>query len=139
MIKLLILGGTTEARTLANVVCDTVPGTQVTTSLAGRTRAPKTLAGEVRIGGFGGAEGLADYVRAHNITHIIDATHPFAATISKHAVAAARQTGTALLRLTRPEWRAQKGDRWRHVPDIHHAAVDVATRGERLFANHRRQ
>ncbi len=72
----------------------------------------------VRVGGFGGAVGLAAYLRRERITHLVDATHPFAARISANAVAAADTAGVPLVALTRPAWRAQAGDRWQRVPDV---------------------
>lgn len=87
-------------------------------SYAGRTAAPVAQPLPTRIGGFGGAAGLADYLRAGGFTHLIDATHPFAATISANAVAAAKAAGARLVALERPAWQAEAGDRWTHVPDI---------------------
>ena len=92
-------------------------------SYAGRTAAPVDQPLPVRIGGFGGAEGLADYIRATGISHLIDATHPFAARISRNAIAAAGATGTSLLSLERPPWRAGPGDDWVPVPDFAAAAA----------------
>ncbi|MFE1843327.1 precorrin-6A/cobalt-precorrin-6A reductase, partial [Streptomyces sp. NPDC059515] len=83
---LLILGGTTEARRLAELLADApTPGLRVTTSLAGRVAAPRLPPGEVRVGGFGGADGLAAWLREHAVDLLIDATHPFAGTISFNA------------------------------------------------------
>ena len=76
-----------------------------------------------RVGGFGGAEGLAAYLRAHAITHVIDATHPFAAQMSRNAVAGCAEAGVPLLALTRPPWEAVPGDSWQEVPDIAAAAA----------------
>ena len=87
-------------------------------SYAGRTGNPRAQPVPVRVGGFGGAEGLAAYLKAEKFTHLIDATHPFAAIISANAAVAAREAGVAHLMLTRPEWQAGQGDRWTHVPDI---------------------
>lgn len=113
---LLILGGTTEATALAHVLHDAK--IVATFSYAGRVARPKRQPLPTRIGGFGGVDGLADYIREHGITHVIDATHPFAAQMSMNAVAACAQTDVHLLALTRPKWAAQDGDDWRHVPDI---------------------
>lgn len=87
-------------------------------SYAGRVDHPRAQPVPVRVGGFGGVEGLADYLRAEGITHLVDATHPFAATMSAHAVAAAQAAGIAHVALTRPVWTATEGDRWTHVPDL---------------------
>ncbi|OWJ60787.1 cobalt-precorrin-6A reductase [Inquilinus limosus] len=114
--RLLILGGTTEAAALARALVD-AGAWQVTTSLAGRTRAPAALPGAVRIGGFGGADGLAAYLRAGRIDRVIDATHPFAAAISAHAAAACAELGMPLLRIERPAWAPVLGDRWIDVAD----------------------
>ena len=110
------MGGTTEASALARLLAER--GEQTTLSYAGRVDNPRPQPVPVRVGGFGGAEGLAAYVRHQGITHLVDATHPFAAMMSGNAVMAARQTGIPLIALTRPEWRAEEGDQWTHVPDI---------------------
>ena len=93
-------------------------GVTATLSYAGRTERPMAQPIPVRAGGFGGVAGLVDYLRDHRITHLVDATHPFAATMSAHAVEAARQAGVPHVALTRPAWRAQDGDRWTHVATI---------------------
>jgi precorrin-6A/cobalt-precorrin-6A reductase len=97
-----------------------------TLSYAGRTDTPLAQPIAVRIGGFGGVEGLVDYLRTERITHLVDATHPFAATMSMHAVEAARGAGVAHVALTRPAWRAQPGDRWTHVADMAGAVAALA-------------
>jgi precorrin-6A/cobalt-precorrin-6A reductase len=124
-VRVLILGGTGEARALAAELV-TRPGVEVTSSLAGRVRDPALPAGGVRIGGFGGAAGLAAYLAAERIDRLVDATHPFAATISAHAAAAAGATGVPLVVLRRPGWSAQPGDRWTRVPDMVAAAASAA-------------
>ena len=91
MPRILLLGGTSEASALARLLA--AQGVEAVYSYAGRTAAPIAQPLPVRIGGFGGAGGLADYLRTHAITHLIDATHPFAATISRNAIAAAHATG----------------------------------------------
>ena len=93
-------------------------------SYAGRTRSPRAQPVPVRIGGFGGVAGLADYLQRERITHLVDATHPFAAQMSAHAVEAARIAEVAHVMLTRPPWEPGKGDRWIGVGDIA-AAVDA--------------
>lgn len=87
-------------------------------SFAGRVDRPKRQPLPQRIGGFGGVAGLRDYLATHQITHVIDATHPFAAQMSRNAVAACAQAGVPLIALTRAPWRAQDADNWTHVPDI---------------------
>lgn len=93
-------------------------GLRATLSYAGRTDSPRAQPVPVRVGGFGGVDGLAQWLEREDVTHLVDATHPFAATMSGHAVAAAERVGVAHVRLTRPAWEAVKGDRWTHVADI---------------------
>jgi precorrin-6A/cobalt-precorrin-6A reductase len=132
--RLLILGGTAEARALADLAAERFGARlEIIVSLAGRTLAPAAYAGVIRVGGFGGADGLAAYLRNEKIDLLVDATHPFAAAISSHAVAAAAQTGVALLRLQRPEWRPGPGDRWIEVADADDAARAAAGLGRRIF------
>lgn len=116
MPHILLLGGTTEASMLAQLLADR--GMGATLSYAGRTAQPAAQPIPVRIGGFGGVDGLVDYLRAHRITHLVDATHPFAAQMSVHAIDAAQRSGIAHVALTRPAWQAEEGDRWTHVADI---------------------
>ncbi|MEL6450714.1 MAG: cobalt-precorrin-6A reductase [Pseudomonadota bacterium] len=114
--NLLILAGTTEATALANAAADrNLTGT---VSFAGRVERPKRQPLPQRIGGFGGIDGLAQYLKAQEITHVIDATHPFAAQMSRNAVAACAQAQVPLIALTRAPWTAQGGDSWTRVPDI---------------------
>jgi precorrin-6A/cobalt-precorrin-6A reductase len=132
--KLLILGGTAEARGLAGAAVDRFGHRlDVITSLAGRTRNPAALPGTVRVGGFGGAAGLADYLSAEAIAIVIDATHPFAEVISDHAREACEGTGVPRLALLRPRWRKQAGDHWIEVDDVAGAAVALADHGGRAF------
>lgn len=114
---ILILGGTTEARLLAERlgVRDDIT---VTVSLAGRTRNPLDIAATIRSGGFGGATGLAHYLRSEKVDALIDATHPFAAIMSFNAAEAARTTGTPLLALARPAWERRPGDIWREAGSV---------------------
>lgn len=109
---ILILGGTKEAAALAADLVDAHPDWRIITSLAGRTKEPKPVAGEVRIGGFGGVDRLADYLRRENVTTLIDATHPFARQISANAIRAAELTGIPLEIRTRAPWQKQPGDDW---------------------------
>jgi precorrin-6A/cobalt-precorrin-6A reductase len=118
--KILILGGTAEARDLADRLLE--EGHAVTTSLAGRTRDPIMPRGEVRIGGFGGAEGLARYIVEAGYDRVIDATHPFARRISENAIKAAAIAAIPLEQKLRPRWRKQPGDRWRAVTTLEAAA-----------------
>ncbi|MER6786070.1 cobalt-precorrin-6A reductase [Streptomyces sp. NPDC000658] len=128
----LILGGTTEARRLAELLCGT-PGLKVTSSLAGRVSAPRLPAGEVRVGGFGGVEGLVTWVREHAVDAVVDATHPFAGTIGFHAAEAAAVAGVPLLALRRPGWEPVEGDRWHEVNSSAEAAALLPTLGRRVF------
>ncbi len=138
MAKLLILGGTAEARELAERAV-AFPGLSVITSFAGRTSARQTPPGDVRIGGFGGVEGLADYLRARAIDMVIDATHPFAAEISANAAAACEDTNIPRLMIVRPEWPRDADDCWIDVADIAGAAAAAADHGRRIFLSVGRQ
>ena len=126
----LILGGTTEAAELARRLAPD-PAVTVTSSLAGRTREPAPLPGEYRIGGFGGAEGLAAYLRESGTGALIDATHAFAEKISTHAAEACAGLDLPRLRLERPPWVATAEDDWRSVEDLEAAARAVAATGAR--------
>lgn len=119
--KILILGGTAEARELASRLVDL--GHAVTSSLAGRTQAPVLPSGDVRMGGFGGAAGLAAYLRSAGIERLIDATHPYAGTISANAVAATQESGVPLLRYMRPGWEQPLGADWTQVASVAEAAA----------------
>ena len=110
--RILLLGGVTEALLIARQL-----GQQHVYSLAGIGRVPSDLACQVRVGGYGGAEGLAAYLRAEGIGLVIDATHPYAAQISRNAAQAARLAGVECWALRRPAWQAQAGDDWREVAD----------------------
>lgn len=128
----LVLGGTTEARALATEL-SARPGTRVTTSLAGRVTRPGTVAGELRVGGFGGAQGLADWLREQRVDAVIDATHPFAETITANAARAATATGLPLVVLRRPGWQPGPGDRWHPVPSLAAAAGLLSRLGHRVL------
>jgi precorrin-6A/cobalt-precorrin-6A reductase len=129
-VRILILGGTGEARDLAAELV--AAGVDVLSSLAGRVRQPRLPDGSVRVGGFGGAEGLATFLHAEGITAIVDATHPFAGTITANAAQAAAQASVPLLVLRRPEWEDDSS--WDVVPDIRAAATAVrAWPGESVF------
>ena len=125
----LILGGTAEARRLAEVL--TAAGYDVLTSLAGRVSAPALPVGRVRIGGFGGVDGLTEFLSQHPVDAVVDATHPFAARISANAEQAAARSGRPLLRLERPGWTDHpRADTWTWVADADAArlAADAADR-----------
>ena len=102
-------------------------------SYAGRVASPKAQPLTTRVGGFGGVDGLVQYLQEHNITHVVDATHPFAAQMSWNAFDACRQVGVNLVALTRPAWRAQAGDRWTHVADIESAVNALAGDPKRVL------
>jgi len=110
--RILLLGGVTEALAIARQLAP-----RHVYSLAGIGRVPQDLACQVRVGGYGGAEGLADYLRVESIDLLIDATHPYAAQISRNAALAARSAGIPCWALRRPAWQAQPGDDWREVED----------------------
>jgi precorrin-6A/cobalt-precorrin-6A reductase len=130
--KILILGGTKEAAELAKVL--TAAGHQTITSLAGRTREPRPVAGTTRIGGFGGAEKLAKWIEDNNITRIIDATHPFATKISRNAKTASEISGVNLERRTRQPWQQVKGDIWHQMETLEQAAQVVPANARVLLA-----
>jgi precorrin-6A/cobalt-precorrin-6A reductase len=125
----LILGGTAEARALAAVLVDA--GVHVVSSLAGRVRDPALPVGEVRIGGFGGVEGLAAWLREHGVAAVVDATHPFASTMTAHAVEAAATAGVPLIVLRRPGWPPEPGWVWAGSPAA--AAALLPSLGKRVF------
>jgi precorrin-6A/cobalt-precorrin-6A reductase len=120
--RILLLAGTSEARQLAGKLAQ-MPKLKVTGSFAGATRAPLALDVDTRVGGFGGAEGLADYLNCSGTDIVIDATHPFATNITAHAAQACRKTGVAHVILQRPGWQAQAGDRWHFVDQLEQAAA----------------
>lgn len=131
MTRILILGGTTEASQLAARLA--AEGVLAIFSYAGRTAAPLAQPLPVRLGGFGGAEGLAQFLRGEGISHVVDATHPFAAQISRNAALACAETGTPLLAFERAAWRAAQGDRWTHVADTAAAVAALPEEPARVF------
>ena len=131
MTRLLLLGGTTEASQLARRLAD--EPISAVFSYAGRTQSPVAQPLPTRIGGFGGSDGLAAYIRAHQITHVIDATHPFAAQISCNAIMACAQTGTPLLAFERTPWQAGAGDRWHHVRALQDAPYALPESSAQVF------
>nr|WP_240969268.1 cobalt-precorrin-6A reductase [Streptomyces sp. HNM0575] len=108
-------------------------GLRVTSSLAGRVASPRSLPGQVRVGGFGGVDGLARWLREHDVDALIDATHPFAETISFNAARAAARTHTPLLALRRPGWVPGEGDDWRPAASLTEAATLLPSVGRRVF------
>jgi precorrin-6A/cobalt-precorrin-6A reductase len=125
----LILGGTAEARALAAALVDA--GVRVVSSLAGRVRDPALPVGEVRIGGFGGVEGLAAWLREHGVAAVVDATHPFASTMTAHAVSATAAAGVPLVVLRRPGWPPDPD--WTWADSLPAAAAALPTLGKRVF------
>ena len=112
MKRILLLGGVTEALAIARTL-----GPEHVYSLAGVGRVPTDLNCKVRVGGYGGAEGLAQFIRDERISLILDATHPYAAQISQNAAQAARLSDVSCWALRRPAWQPQPGDDWREVAD----------------------
>ncbi|MBF6136537.1 cobalt-precorrin-6A reductase [Nocardia otitidiscaviarum] len=137
-LRTLILGGTREARVLAETASGE-RGFEIVSSLAGRVRDPLLPVGQVRIGGFGGVDGLRTWLSDNRIEVVVDATHPFAAGITDHAAAAAASLGLPILHVRRPGWTQRPGDRWIRVPDLSAAATAVAGLGDRIFLTIGRQ
>ena len=132
--RLLILGGTGEAAALARGVAARFgDAIDVTTALAGRTSRPGPIPGMVRIGGFGGPQGLSDYLAGQRIDRLIDATHPFAADISRAARLACDTLRVPRLMLLRSPWRRHPLDRWIEVDSIEAAAQIVGRVGRRAL------
>jgi precorrin-6A/cobalt-precorrin-6A reductase len=130
--RILILGGTTEAAGLVRLLAGR-PAYDVTLSLAGRTAAPLALPARTRIGGFGGIEGLAAYLREQEIAALVDATHPFAKVISRNAAAASRATGVPLVAVRRPEWAREPGDSWCEVDSVADCPAVLGEAPRRVF------
>ncbi|BCI65943.1 cobalt-precorrin-6A reductase [Acetobacter aceti] len=131
MTRVLLLGGTTEASQMARALAET--GVDAIFSYAGRTASPARQPLPVRIGGFGGVEGLIAYLRDAAITHVIDATHPFAARMSRNAVEACAAIDIPLLAFERAPWTAADGDGWRMVVDIAGAVAALPDEPARIF------
>jgi precorrin-6A/cobalt-precorrin-6A reductase len=129
--RVLVLGGTAPARRLAELL--TAEGVRVLTSLAGRTTSPTLPAGDVRIGGFGGPDGLADWLRTHPVDAVIDATHPFAATITANAATATATVGVPFVVLRRPGWQPGPGEHWHWVDSLAAANDLLPDLGARVF------
>ena len=130
--KILILGGTAEARALAERLAPR-RDLDVTLSLAGRTAAPARQAVPVRVGGFGGTDGLADYLKRERVDVLVDATHPYASIISANAIAAARVADVCLIALQRPRWEPVAGDRWTEVNNVEAAVETLGRTARRVF------
>ncbi|GAB3660575.1 cobalt-precorrin-6A reductase [Actinocorallia lasiicapitis] len=135
---LLLLGGTGEARRLAGML-DPVDGLRTVSSLAGRVGKPVLPVGEVRVGGFGGVDGLVAWMREENVRLVVDATHPFAAGMSASVAEAAGIVAVPWVVLRRPGWTERDGDRWQWVGDMAEAARVVGTLGGRVFLTTGRQ
>ncbi len=131
MQKTLILGGTSEASALAKRM--RVEGRNAVFSYAGRTNHPIEQPLPMRVGGFGGAGGLAQYIRDHSVTHMIDATHPFAAQVSKNAMQAAQETGVNFTVFERRAWERQEGDKWLDVADYDAAHAAIGHEPQKVF------
>ncbi|MEC3909075.1 cobalt-precorrin-6A reductase [Sphingobium sp. CR2-8] len=131
MPNVLLLGGTTEASALARLLA--AQGIAATLSYAGRTENPRAQPVPVRVGGFGGVAGLTDYLRDHSVTHLVDATYPFAATMSGHTAEAARRAGVAHIALTRRAWEPVAGDCWTRVADIDGAVTALTGQARRVM------
>ena len=131
MPRILLLGGTSEASALARALAEA--GADAVFSYAGRTGAPIAQPLPTRVGGFGGVAGLVDYLRAERITHLVDATHPFAAGMSRNAIDAAAETGVPLIAFERPPWRPGPGDDWRRVAGIDAAVAALPDTPTRVF------
>jgi len=130
-LRVLLLGGTLDASRLAQALAKA--GVDGIFSYAGRTSAPIAQPLPTRVGGFGGVAGLQAFLQTERITHVVDATHPFAAQMSSNAVQACASAGVPLLALERPAWQAQSGDVWQHVPDIAAAVQALPTEPARVF------
>jgi precorrin-6A/cobalt-precorrin-6A reductase len=142
MRTVLVLGGTGEARALAAALAEgpgSRVGLRVISTLAGRIANPRLPRGEVRVGGFGGATGLAAYLHEEQVDAVIDATHPFAERMSWSAFEACAQTATALLRLERPAFARDPAIDWREVQSLDEAAALLPAAGRRVFLTTGRQ
>ncbi|WP_314945051.1 cobalt-precorrin-6A reductase [Bradyrhizobium cosmicum] len=131
MNRALILGGTADASLLAAEIARA--HVEAVYSYGGRTRAPSDQPLPTRIGGFGGVSGLADYIRREGITHVIDATHPFAAEMSRNAIEACAEAGTPLIALERAPWTKAPGDNWIEVADVNAAVAALPDAPAKVF------
>ncbi|WP_096707118.1 cobalt-precorrin-6A reductase [Phaeobacter gallaeciensis] len=131
MTRILLLGGTTEASTLASTLAK--DGMDAVFSYAGRTAKPVSQPLPTRVGGFGGVDGLTAYLQAENITHVVDATHPFAAQMSTNAVQACEAAGVPLCAFERPAWQAGEGDTWVRTDSVDGAVGALPDTPARVF------
>lgn len=131
VLRVLILGGTTEANQISRALA--AAGIAGVYSYAGRTATPVPQPLPTRVGGFGGVDGLADYIRQERITHVIDATHPFASQMSDHAVEACTTNVTPLIAFLREPWVESPGDKWQHVDSFENAASALPDQPARIF------
>jgi precorrin-6A/cobalt-precorrin-6A reductase len=131
MMRVLLLGGTTEASRIGRALA--AAGIAGVYSYAGRTAAPVAQPLPTRVGGFGGVDGLAEYLLHEKITHVIDATHPFASQISRNAVAACARTSTPLIAYLREPWTPGPGDKWQHIASVEDAAAALPDQPARIF------
>lgn len=131
MTRTLVLGGTTEASKLARALAEV--GEEAVFSYAGRTASPVAQPLPMRVGGFGGVNGLVDYLLEEGISHVVDATHPFAAQMSCNVVAACTRTGVPLCAFERPAWRPGPGEDWTGVADIDAAVQALPEEAARIF------
>lgn len=136
--RILILGGTGEGTELATQLA-TRDDLAFVSSFAGRVSCPKYPIGTVRVGGFGGVEGLVSYLVKERISGVIDATHPFAVRISQNAEVACARLGLPLIALVRPAWQRQKNDLWHEVTTYKDAAEVVKRKKGRVFLSIGRQ
>ena len=130
--SILILGGTGGAAAVAELAAAEKRWC-VVTSLAGRTKQPRALPGDVRVGGFGGVDGLTQYMQANNVTTLVDATHPFAVAISQHAHAACKRLGIPRMMLRRTPWQRRPGDNWVEVSVFAEASKQIPQEALRIF------
>ena len=138
MKKILILGGTGDAVKLASKLA-AISEIEIISSLAGRTKKPAILVGQVRIGGFGGSEGLATYLRENSIDILIDATHPCAGQITRNGAIASQLVNIPHLMLVRPQWEKVSGDDWIEVETVEAAAQQIPVTARRVFITSGRQ
>jgi precorrin-6A/cobalt-precorrin-6A reductase len=131
MTRILLLGGTSEASKLATILAKS--GADALFSYAGRTQNPVPQLLPTRVGGFGGVEGFAAFLRAEGISHVVDATHPFAAQMSRGALEGCIEANVPLCAFVRPAWQAVEGDRWIHVDDIAGAVAALPDTPARVF------
>lgn len=131
---ILILGGTKEAADLAKELVEKHPDWRIISSLAGRTETPDTIEGEVRIGGFGGALGLEEFIKRNQVDEVIDGTHPFASNISKNAILATQNSKVRHTIIQRAKWQKTEHDIWIEVENIEEAARKLPAQARAFLA-----